>query len=242
MSDFINAFEAFLAKPGSDSPNNEAPSSPSTGRAGSTRGVVVIAPSPEAEIPSTPIRKSSRRRRRKKAESESTTPESSESEESLDSMPSRRSSSDSVKPRRGARTRKDVASKPTRKTNGSVKESVKKKEKDEDCDDRIDLSSETSCRLCDKKDFKPETDALIKHYASCHFKTNLEAEIKNDSNCNICRAKKLRSVFGGKKELLFHMAKVHSRVENFLADELGLPILEKLPSRKKQGPPKRKGR
>ena len=146
-------------------------------------------------------------------------------------MPSRRSSSDTVKPRRGVRTRKEVAPPSTaksavKKTNGTLKESVKANDDDEtpSADDKIDLSIETCCRLCDKKDFKPDTDALAKHYAIAHYKINLESEIKNDNNCNICRAKKLRSVFTSKKELLLHMAVSHSRVENYLSDELGIPL------------------
>ena len=78
MSDFINAFEAYLGPPESDekTPGPHSNGPPKGGRA----GVVVKAPSPQAEIPSTAIRKSTRRRRKKKIQSESSSGgESSES-------------------------------------------------------------------------------------------------------------------------------------------------------------------
>lgn len=141
-------------------------------------------------------------------------------------MPSRRSSSDSVKPRRGGRTRNETPPpRPLKKVNGSHKETKdKKKDKDEESEDRIDLSSETSCRLCDKKDFKPNTEALAKHYATAHFKSSLETEIRSDNSCNICKAKKLKSMFGSRKELVLHLATVHSRAEHLLSDQLGIPV------------------
>ena len=108
-------------------------------------------------------------------------------------MPSRRSSVDSLKPRRGARTRNETPppKSSAKKTNGTTKDEAKKdskkKEKDDDADDVINLQHETSCRLCDKKDFRVNTDALTKHYAITHYKTNLEGEIKNDTNCAVCK-------------------------------------------------------
>ena len=124
-------------------------------------------------------------------------------EESVESMPSRRSSVDSVKPRRGgARTRNETPppaalSKSTKKTNGTTKDESKKestkeaakkgKEDADDPEDSIDLSAETSCRLCDKKDFRANTEALTKHYATMHYKVNLESEIKNETNCIVCK-------------------------------------------------------
>ena len=86
MSAFHNAFEAFLAVPG-DEGTSQTPDTPSTSNSpGSNQdpqspnsvkktsvGIVVKAPSPEAEILSTPIRKSTRQRRRKRFESESST-------------------------------------------------------------------------------------------------------------------------------------------------------------------------
>ena len=87
MSAFHNAFEAFLAAPG-EGENGTAPETPSTSNSpGSEQtdpqspntvkktavGIVVKAPSPEAEILATPIRKSTRQRRRKRFESESST-------------------------------------------------------------------------------------------------------------------------------------------------------------------------
>ena len=77
MSDFINAFQAFLAHPESDETPGSATqnNAPPTGKA----GVVVSAPSPEAEIPSTAIRKSTRRRRKKKVDTDSSSSEASES-------------------------------------------------------------------------------------------------------------------------------------------------------------------
>ena len=108
-------------------------------------------------------------------------------------MPSRRSSSDSVKPRRGRQRTEAPSAKGTstsKKVNGSANSKKKDKEPEEvDSDDKIDLSSETSCRLCDnKKEFKPNTEALAKHYALAHFKASLEGEIKGGDNvCNICK-------------------------------------------------------
>ena len=144
----------------------------------------------------------------------------------MESMPSRRSSSDSVKPRRGRpRNTPPPTKPPSKKVNGSAA-SVKgtKNKEDEATEDKIDLSRETACRLCDKKDFRVESDALAKHYATAHFKAVLESEIKNDNTCYICKAKKLRSNYGSRKELMLHLATLHSRAENLLADELGLPV------------------
>ncbi len=65
MSDFHNAFKAFLATPGSESPKEggggsstpgEESPRPSASRRGRGGGVVVKAPSPEVEIPTTAIR------------------------------------------------------------------------------------------------------------------------------------------------------------------------------------------
>lgn len=139
-------------------------------------------------------------------------------------MPSRRSSAESPKPRRG-RPRAETETpppppKPSKKVNGSVKET---KEKKDDPNDTINLSQEVSCRLCDKKDFNPVTEALAKHYATAHFKALLEAEVK-ENNCNICKAKKLRSVFSSKREMIIHLATAHSRAEHLLSDELGIPV------------------
>ena len=79
MSDYINAFEAFLGTPESDE-KTPGPTSHSNGPPKGRAGVVVKAPSPQAEIPSTAIRKSTRRRRKKKIQSESSSGgESSES-------------------------------------------------------------------------------------------------------------------------------------------------------------------
>ena len=138
---------------------------------------------------------------------------------SEDTMPSRRSSAESPKPRRG-RARAETETpppKPTKKVNGSLKE------KKEDSRDTINLSVEVACRLCDKKDFNPVTEALAKHYATAHFKALLEAEVK-DNNCNICKAKKLRSVFSSKREMIVHLATAHARAEHLLSDELGIPV------------------
>jgi hypothetical protein len=63
MSAFHNAFEAFLATP--DTPAGMAE------RGGRAPGLAVTAPTPEAEIATTPLRKSTRARRRKKFESSS---------------------------------------------------------------------------------------------------------------------------------------------------------------------------
>jgi hypothetical protein len=61
MSDFHNAFKAFLATPGSASPKEraESPQTPPAAppaRRGRGGGVVVKAPSPEVEIPAAAIR------------------------------------------------------------------------------------------------------------------------------------------------------------------------------------------
>ena len=86
MSAFHNAFEAFLATPGEGENGAAAPDTPSTSNSpGSEQtdpqspnpvkktavGIVVKTPSPEAEILTAPIRKSTRQRRRKRFESES---------------------------------------------------------------------------------------------------------------------------------------------------------------------------
>ena len=62
MSAFHNAFEAFLASP------DDAGGAVATRPSG---GLTVTNPSPEAEIATTPLRKSTRTRRRKKFESSS---------------------------------------------------------------------------------------------------------------------------------------------------------------------------
>ena len=62
MSAFHNAFEAFLASP------DDAGGAVATRPSG---GLTVTNPSPEAEIGTTPLRKSTRTRRRKKFESSS---------------------------------------------------------------------------------------------------------------------------------------------------------------------------
>ena len=88
---------------------------------------------------------------------------------------------------RGPRKQEGREKRRPRETAGSKK---KEKEPEEvDSDDKIDLSSETNCRLCDnKKEFKPNTEALAKHYALAHFKASLEGEIKGGDNvCNICK-------------------------------------------------------
>ena len=61
MSAFHNAFEAFLASPDDATVATARPSG----------GLTVTNPSPEAEICTTPLRKSTRTRRRKKFESSS---------------------------------------------------------------------------------------------------------------------------------------------------------------------------
>ena len=74
MSAFHNAFEAFLATPGSASPKEaaggettpgeESPRPPPAARRGRGGGVVVKAPSPEVEIPTTAIRQAAIRQKK----------------------------------------------------------------------------------------------------------------------------------------------------------------------------------
>lgn len=76
MSDFLNAFEAFLGKPSGAvterrgaSASPTPPSRPKSARRRRSAGVLVKANSPEAEIlTSTPSRKSGRKRRKKLSE------------------------------------------------------------------------------------------------------------------------------------------------------------------------------
>ena len=82
-----------------------------------------------------------------------------------------------------------------------------------------DLTVETSCRLCDKKNFKTGSDALLKHYALEHFKEELDAEIPLDSKvltCEPCKKKKLKSKFDTRKELIVHNASLHLRATTLL--------------------------
>ena len=86
-----------------------------------------------------------------------------------------------------------------------------------------DLTVETSCRLCDKKNFKTGSDALLKHYALEHFKEELDAEIPLDSKvltCEPCKKKKLKSKFDTRKELIVHNASLHLRATNLLVSRL----------------------
>ena len=86
-----------------------------------------------------------------------------------------------------------------------------------------DLTVETSCRLCDKKNFKTGSDALLKHYALEHFKEELDAEIPLDSKvltCEPCKKKKLKSKFDTRKELIVHNASLHLRATTLLVSRL----------------------
>ena len=47
-----------------------------------------------------------------------------------------------------------------------------------------DLYADAACKLCDKKNFKLGTDALVKHYALEHFREKLEVDQK-DFSCNV---------------------------------------------------------
>ena len=86
-----------------------------------------------------------------------------------------------------------------------------------------DLAVETACRLCDKKNFKTGSDALLKHYALDHFKEELDAEIPADSKvltCESCKKKKLKSKFDSRKELILHNAGIHLRANTLLLTRL----------------------
>ena len=82
-----------------------------------------------------------------------------------------------------------------------------------------DLYADTECKLCDKKNFKLGTDALVKHYALEHFREKLEVELK-DFSCNICKNKKLKSKFDSKQDLLIHNATFHFKAQFLLAEAL----------------------
>jgi hypothetical protein len=81
--------------------------------------------------------------------------------------------------------------------------------------------------LCEQeltKELKKDPDALLHHYTTAHYKQSLEAELKVDNSCAICKAKKQKYIFGTKKELMFHLAKYHNRIAHFLSDELDVPV------------------
>lgn len=84
-----------------------------------------------------------------------------------------------------------------------------------------DLSADSDCKLCEKKNFKPGSDALLKHYALDHFKEKLEVDIGKDFSCNLCKTKKLKSKFENRQEFLLHNASVHFRAQHLLAEALG---------------------
>ena len=86
--------------------------------------------------------------------------------------------------------------------------------------------------MCDKditKELKKDKDALLRHYTHAHYKTSLEAELKVDNTCAICKARKQKYMFNTKKELMFHLAKFHNRIAHFLSDELDVPVKSSKP-------------
>ena len=87
-----------------------------------------------------------------------------------------------------------------------------------------DLYAEKECRLCEKKSFKPGTDALLKHYALEHFKEKLEVDITTNGKdffCNLCKSKKLKSKFDSKQEILMHLVTFHFKAQYLLAEAFG---------------------
>lgn len=102
---------------------------------------------------------------------------------------------------------------------------------DNDEDEKVDLWMDTSCRLCEKKDFTSETENLVRHYATAHFKARLDAELRrhSDFNCNVCKAKRLKHVFATRREFASHLAIFHNRVAIWLADELGVEVIDTKP-------------
>ena len=87
-----------------------------------------------------------------------------------------------------------------------------------------DLYADTDCKLCDMKNFKPGSDALVKHYALEHFKEKLDLEIGTvgkEFSCNLCKTRKLKSKFESRQDILLHNAIVHFRAQHLLADTLG---------------------
>ena len=88
----------------------------------------------------------------------------------------------------------------------------------------IDFQTDVACRLCEKKNFKAGSEALVKHYALEHFKEKLDLEIagssSKDFSCNICKNKKLKSKFETRQDLLLHNATFHSRVQTLLSENL----------------------
>lgn len=98
----------------------------------------------------------------------------------------------------------------------------------------VDLQTETGCRLCDRKNFKLGTEALVKHYALDHFKEKLDAELgalSKDFSCNLCKNKKLKSKFESRQDLLLHNAGFHSRVQSYLSDEKQAPVTNNIRAR-----------
>ena len=83
-----------------------------------------------------------------------------------------------------------------------------------------DLYADAACKLCDKKNFKLGTDALVKHYALEHFREKLEVDQK-DFSCNVCKNKKLKSKFDSKQDILIHNATFHFKAQYLLAEALG---------------------
>ena len=275
MSAFHNAFEAFLASPDDATVATARPSG----------GLTVTNPSPEAEICTTPLRKSTRTRRRKKFESSSssggsdsvsanasplflsclvsaffsTHPHDSVTpvfvanfvksllmifsllqEGEVVELPPVSSSKMPTLNRDSSRSRRSTSKNPTPPPKPQVKVKVNGVKKEEKPNSALgivlplvkatnkgtkapDLAVETACRLCDKKNFKTGSDALLKHYALDHFKEELDAEIPADSKvltCESCKKKKLKSKFDSRKELILHNAGIHLRANTLLLTRL----------------------
>ena len=106
---------------------------------------------------------------------------------------------------------------PAPKGNGSSSKSPKDPQ-------LYDLYADTECKLCEKKNFKPGTDALLKHYALEDFKEKLEVDITTNGKdffCNLCKSKKLKSKFESRQEILMHLATFHFKAQYLLAEALG---------------------
>ena len=106
---------------------------------------------------------------------------------------------------------------PAPKGNGSSSKSPKDPQ-------LYDLYADTECKLCEKKNFKPGTDALLKHYALEHFKEKLELDITSNGKdffCNLCKSKKLKSKFESRQEILMHLVTFHFKAQYLLAEALG---------------------
>ena len=81
------------------------------------------------------------------------------------------------------------------------------------------LLDDTVCRLCEKQ-FKPGTEALLRHYAWDHYKEKLEAALEtcaSNLTCKACKERKFKSRFPTRKDLIVHLGVFHKMVLDWIA-------------------------